>query len=84
MADGPRIELNSRGIRELLNSPEVAEELERRAEMIADAAGPGHRVEVEHGTGARARAAVITDDIPAMVSEARDRTLTRALDAGRG
>lgn len=78
-----RIELNRRNIRALLSSPEVAADLRRRAQQVAAAAGPGHRVEVSD-TGARARAAVITETIPAMIREGRDRNLTRAFDAARG
>lgn len=77
-----RIVLNRRGVRDLLRSREIAADLTRRAERIASAAGPGHRVESEIGPN-RARAAVITDTVDAMVAEATHRTLTRALDAGR-
>ena len=77
------IKLNSAGIRQLLKSPEMAAELERRAQAIADAAGDGHRVEVSE-TPTRARAVVITDSTEARIAEAKDRTLTRAIDAGRG
>jgi len=66
-----------------MKSDGVKADLERRARLIAAAAGPGHRVEVEVGRN-RARAAVITDTIPAMIAEGRDRNLSRALDAGRG
>jgi len=78
-----RFELNRNGIRELLRSDEVLADLERRGHAIATTAGPGHRVESEKGPN-RARVAVITDTIPAMIAEARDRRLTRAIDAGRG
>ena len=81
MAD-VRVKLNRRGVRDLLQSEEVADELKRRADAIAAAAGPGHRVEVEVGAP-RSRAAVITDDTDAALAEARDRNLTRAVDAGR-
>lgn len=77
-----RIVVNRKGIRELLRSTEVQRDLRRRAESIAAAAGPGHAVETEVGPN-RARAAVVTDSIDAMVAEATSRTLTRALDAGR-
>lgn len=77
-----RIVLNRRGVRELLRSREIQADLERRAQRIAAAAGPGHEVTVEQGRN-RARAAVRTDTIDAMISEATDHTLTRALDAGR-
>jgi hypothetical protein len=60
----------------------VKADLERRARAIGNAAGPGHRVESETGRN-RARAAVITDDFEARYREATQRSLTRALDAGR-
>lgn len=78
-----KIVVNRKGVRELLRSPEVQRDLERRADQIASAAGPGHIVDSERGPN-RARASVRTDTIEAMVDEAEHRTLTRALDAGRG
>lgn len=77
-----RIKLNSQGVRDLLRSREVQADLERRGHAIADAAGPGHRVESSIGPN-RARVAIITDTTEAAVAEATDRSLTRALDAGR-
>lgn len=77
-----RIVVNRKGIRELLRSTEVQRDLRRRAESIAAAAGPGHAVETEVGAN-RARAAVVTETIDAMVAEATSRNLTRSLDAGR-
>lgn len=77
-----KIKVNRKGVRELLRSPEVLADLERRAHRIANAAGPGHRVESQVGAN-RARVAVITDTIEAMVAEATDRRLTQAIDAGR-
>lgn len=78
-----RIELNRRAIRDLLSAPAVTDDLRNRAQRVASAAGPGHRVEVSD-TGSRARAAVITETIPAMIREGRDRNLTRAFDTARG
>lgn len=77
-----RIKLNREGVRELLRSPEVLADLTARAERIAARAGPGHVVESDVGDN-RARAVVITSTVEAMVAEARDRNLTRAIDAGR-
>lgn len=74
--------LNRKGIRDLLRSEQVRADLVRRAHNIAAAAGDGHTVDSQIGRN-RARAAVITTSIPAMIREARDRNLTRALDAGR-
>jgi hypothetical protein len=77
-----RVKLNSRGMRALLRSPEMLADLERRAARIATAAGPGHEVEGSIGRN-RARAAVITATAEARIAEAKRRTLTRAIDAGR-
>ncbi len=71
------------GIRELLKSPMVQRDLRARAQRIANAAGPGMEVRTDVGRN-RARAAVVTADVDAMLAEATDRKLTRAIDAGRG
>ena len=81
-----RVVLNHKGFDELLKSPEVQADLRRRAEAIAAAADGGggrHVVRTEVGKK-RARAAVITADAQAMLTEARTQNLTRALAAGRG
>lgn len=77
-----RVVLNRKNVRELLRSEAVRRDLERRAQNIAAAAGPGHIVDSQIGRN-RARAAVITATFDAMRAEARDRNLTRAIDAGR-
>lgn len=77
-----KVVLNRRNIRDLLRSETVRADLVRRAENIAAAAGPGHIVDSQIGR-TRARAAVITASFEAMHAEARDRNLTRAIDAGR-
>jgi hypothetical protein len=74
--------LNKEGVRELLRSPEIAAHLKDRAEKIAAAAGPGHEVRVDDGPN-RARASVLTVTPEAMRAEATNRTLTRAIEAGR-
>ena len=78
-----RIVLKSRGIKSLLRSAEVRSDLERRAAAIKSAAGDGFESDSRTGTN-RAHASVYTDTYDAMVAEARNRTLTRALTAGRG
>ena len=77
-----RIKLNLAGFRKLRRSPEVAADLEKRARRIADAAGPGHEVEVAKGR-TRALGMVWTDTHEARSNEATNRSLTRATDAGR-
>ena len=75
--------LNHAGIRELLTSSAMAGDLERRARAVANAAGPGHEVEVSTGRN-RARASVRTATFAAMEKEAKDRNLSRAFGAARG
>lgn len=77
-----RIEVNRKGVRDLLRSREVEADLTRRAQAIAAAAGAGHEVDSEVGRN-RVRVSVRTDTIDAMLAEATSRSLTRALDAGR-
>jgi len=77
-----RLVLNRSGVRELLRSPEVEADLTRRAENVAKAAGEGHEVDVTVGKN-RVRASVRTESLKAMVNEARDRNLTRAIDRAR-
>jgi hypothetical protein len=83
MAKSARIVLNRAGVRELLKCPGVQADLARRAERIAAAAGPGMVAESYVGRN-RARSRVYTQTPEARRAEASDRTLTRAIDAGRG
>lgn len=78
----PKVRLNRKGVRELLRSREVLSDLERRANAIAAAAGEGMEVDSEVGRN-RARASVRTATREAVLAEAQQRALTRALDAGR-
>lgn len=78
-----RVKINPRAARKLLQSAAVEAELRRRGKRIADAAGPGHEVDTFTGRN-RVRATVRTATPEAIVSQGRNRTLTRALDAGRG
>lgn len=82
MAANIIVELNRAGVRDLLRSEEVRAELERRARAIASAAGEGFEVETFKGRN-RYRVQVRTATELARRAEATDRTLTRALDAGR-
>ena len=60
--------------------------LEAAGEAIAAAAGEGVEVEVQESSGRRGtpRVAVYTATPEAMLNEAQNRSLSRALDAGRG
>jgi hypothetical protein len=77
-----RIKLNSGGVRELLRSSEVENDLKGRAQRIAAAAGEGMVATSTVGRR-RALAMVRTASTKAMVAEATERRLTMAIDAGR-
>jgi hypothetical protein len=77
-----RIKLNPAGMRELLRSDGVRQDLERRARNIAQAAGRGMESTSSSGRN-RALAMVWTETPEAMAAEAKNRKLTRSIDAGR-
>lgn len=78
-----RVRLNRQGMAALLKSSEVQADLTARAQRIAAAAGSGHEVTSMVGR-TRARASVVTATHRARAREASRRSLTRAIDAGRG
>lgn len=77
-----RIKWKNKGFRQLRKSNEVLEELEKRAEKIADRAGPGVETSPFIGRN-RARVSVITVTEEARRANAEQNTLLRAVDAGR-
>lgn len=83
MAKSLRIEVHRKGVGELLKSQAVTNDLRARAGRIATAAGPGNEVET-NVTAQRARAVVVTRTYEAKKAEATARSLSGALDAGRG
>lgn len=80
------IEWNYRAFDAIRRSPEVVADLERRARAIRAAAGGDDAdFEVETFIGrSRARVTIRTANRAGMLAEARDRALTRAMEAGRG
>ena len=82
MSRGVVIKLNSKGVKSLLRSSDVAGDLTRRAGNIRSAAGEGYEVESETGRN-RSRAVVVTSTFDAMRREAQLKTLLTALNAGR-
>lgn len=82
MSVGVRVRMNRAGVRQLLRSPEVVADLERRARAIAEAAGDGHEIDSSVGRN-RARVEVRTDTPAAKAREAKHRTLTASIDAAR-
>lgn len=77
-----RIVINDHGIQELLKSAAIKADLEERAKKIAEAAGPGNVAGVDEGR-TRARGYVVTATPQAQEAEATNRSLTRAIEAGR-
>lgn len=84
MSDDLQVEISDAAAIALLKSPEIVAELERRAQAIAAAAGAGTFEVTSTMTPTRARVSVGTADRAARHSEATTRSLTSALDAGRG
>jgi hypothetical protein len=77
-----KIKLNTKGFRELRTSPKVQADLQRRAERVARAAGPGFQVE-NPGTKNRARRTVTAGTADAGRASTDPTVLLRALNAGR-
>ncbi len=77
-----RLVLNKQGVNDLLHSPGVVADLRERADRVAAAAGEGMEV-TEASDDNRARFVVVTATAEAIIGEASDRRLTRAIDAAR-
>lgn len=77
-----RIKWRNKGFKQLRKSNEILAELEKRAERIADAAGPGVETSPFKGKN-RSRVSVITVTEEARRANAENNTLIRAIDAGR-
>lgn len=81
-----KVKMNHSGSREMLNSPEVQDDLLERANRILDkvnSIGSGEYVaDVQPGIN-RAHAMVKTIDYRSMASNAKHNTLLKSLDAGR-
>ena len=77
------VQLNRKGVGDLLKSAEVQADLLRRAEAIAAAAGPGYVADAAIGHD-RAYAIARTGDIESQREEATNHALLRALHAGGG
>ncbi|MGO2080280.1 hypothetical protein [Glutamicibacter arilaitensis] len=78
-----RIRFNYAGFNAVRRSEGVRADLEARAQRIAAAAGPGFETKSTLNPG-RAGVLIFADTHEAMVAEAEDKALTRAIDAGRG
>lgn len=79
------IKFNYSAFNQLRSDPAIQAELHRRGEAIAAAAGGGDDYKViDSPNRTRARVIVVTATPEAMREEATNRTLSQALDAGRG
>lgn len=92
MGSSVRIDLNSRGMAELLKSDDVRDALTQRAERVLAAAQADPHDEsgayeaglhIEQATTDRAVVRVVSGDFKGHILEARYGILARALDAGR-
>ena len=93
MASRVKVRMSSRGASEILNSPEVLADLERRANAIKEAADgttdrkSGFRNEnyyMRSGTGtSRARASVIAANPYSISQNRKYNILLKCMDAGR-
>lgn len=77
------IKFNRSGFTKVRRSAEVQKELHRRAAAIAEACGTGY-VALSGTTRARARAIVMTAGPEAIEDNAKNNTLIRNFDRGRG
>jgi hypothetical protein len=77
-----RIDIDHETMRKIERSEDVLRLLVEHGELIMRAAGPGHGIHAEIGR-TRARVSVYTETVEAMLDEATNHNLLRALDAGR-
>lgn len=78
-----KVTLRYEGIGQLLRSKEMAAEMNRRGQAVADRAGDGFVCETVIGR-TRARAMIFPTTVQALLRERKDKVLTRAIDAARG
>lgn len=78
-----RIRFDYAGFNAVRRSEAVRADLAARAERIAAAAGPGFETKATLNPG-RAGVLVYAETYDAMVAEAENKALTRAIDSGRG
>lgn len=83
MATSIGVQINRKAVGDILKSPEVRDDLAKRAARVEEAAGADDFVAVSFDGKDRAQALVRTKTYEGRRKEATDRTLTRALDAGR-
>lgn len=77
-----KIEMNDKGIRELLKSPEIMSACQKAGEAVAKQAGSGHRVDAFTGFD-RAHVMIYANTQKAQKKTLKDNTLIKALGAVR-
>jgi hypothetical protein len=77
------LRINNKTAAQIRRSPEVTDELRRRAERIRSAAGDDDFEVDVRPSRSRARVSVRTATFRGRYLEATEQTLSRALDAGR-
>lgn len=78
MASIKKVQLNPRGVREMLKSEQVQKRLDAEAESMAAAAGSGYEA-TTYPWRTRARSSVITATPRAMANNSKHQTLARVL-----
>lgn len=78
-----KVKFHYKGFNAVRRDPKVVADLNRRAQAIAAAAGPGFIVK-SGSNPSRAWASVAPDTTEAKRAEAEHKALTRAIDAGKG
>lgn len=84
MASNVRVQLNIRGVNEVMRSEGVSRDIAARGQRMARAAGPGFEAKSDSPHRWVARTWVQSTSREAAAREARENILTRSIDAGRG
>lgn len=82
MAKKTKIQMSNAGVQALLKSSEVQAELSNHAQGIASRAGVGYEVVAGDRGKTRSRVWVVAESYEAMIDNARNATLARALGGG--
>lgn len=74
-------DLDSKGARDLMRSPQMQAELRRRADELARRMGPGFEVKITVGAN-RARATITAKTREARLRQAREHVIERVMGSG--
>lgn len=79
-----KVVLHNAAFAQLRRLPAVQAEVKKRADQVAESAGPGYSVFTNHERTTRVGVTVMPTTAEAVRSEAQDHNLLTALGAGRG